>query len=512
MLTHGNMTIYTKLVQQEGKYKDKPFLIYENEEISFSDLVKRVNRCARWLSEKGIQKNDKVAVFLSNSPTFYELWFACGAIGAVLLPINTASTATELEYFLDHSESKGFIYEESLINESHLKVASKNLPLFIQPLSNSWELEKRKKSAQVLVEKVNRDDVACIMYTSGTTSKPKGVLITHENYLFAGHSSVLYQGLTASDRYLIFLPLFHVNSQYYSSMSMLLAGGTIILLKRFSSSTFWDIVQKYKPTVSSLVATVIKMLINSPAHPYEKNHTLKSAGYGLFVTKKDIDTFQERFGTHLYQWYGMTESLTTNIVTPLYEEMPVDPETGILPIGKAGLGIEVRIIDENGNNLPPKEVGQIIIKSPSMIKGYYKNPKATAETIQDGWLYTGDNGYYNEEGFIWFVDRNKDMIKRAGENISTIEVENVISDHIAVQECAVIGEPDELREESVVAYIKLHDNKNVTAQELRTYCEEHLSYFKVPQIFRFIDEFPKTSIGKVQKNLLKQPDKSFNGK
>lgn len=503
MLTHGNQTLYTLLQKQARRYEDKPFLLFEDEEITYQDMLGRVNRTARWLSSKGIGKGDTVAAFLSNSPLFYDVWYACGSLGAVMLPINTASTPSELEYFLDHSESRGFLFEEGLIDDGHLEVAEKLDLAFIQGTGNSFEQERESHSNADVECQANAGDVACIMYTSGTTAKPKGVLITHENYLFAGHSSVLYQQLTPEDRYLIFLPLFHANSQYYTSMATLVAGGTIILQERFSSSGFWDAVDRYKPTVSSLVATVIKMLLERPEHPKEKSHTLKRAGYGLFVTYPDLQKFRERFGIQLYQWFGMTETITTNIVTPIYEEMVRDPETGIVPIGKPALGHEVKIVGPDGEELPFGETGEILVKSPSLMKGYFKNPEATSQTLQNGWLHTGDNGYMNEEGFIWFVDRNKDMIKRAGENISSIEVENVLSDHPAVQDCAVIGEPDALREEKVVAYVKLFDGEQVTEDELENFCRERLSYFKVPQEFRIIDDFPRTSIGKIQKNLLR---------
>src|SRR5699024_2565573 len=250
------------------------------------------------------------------------------------------------------------------------------------------------------------------------TAKPKGVLITHENYLYAGHSSVLYQQLTPDDRYLIFLPLFHANSQYYTSMATLVVGGTIALLDRFRSQTFWEDVEKYQPTVSSFVATTIKMLLSLPPSDKEKNQTIVRAGYGLFITYDDLTEFQDRFGIKIFQWFGLTESMTTNITTPLYEDIVVDEETNIISIGKPGLGQEVKIVDEKGKQLPPFEVGEIIIKSPSLMKGYFRNEVATEEALRDGWLYTGDNGYYNEEGFIWFVDRDNDMIKRAGENIA----------------------------------------------------------------------------------------------
>lgn len=504
MLPHGNTTIYTLLIKQANRYKNKSFLIYEDEDISYEAMQKQVNQTAHWLLNKGIQKGDTVAVFLSNSPRFYELWYACGAIGAVLLPINTASTPAELEYFLTHSESAALIYEEDLVSESHIKTAlDKNLQ-FIQPCNIDWMQEKQLFPDSDLMNKVAPTDVACIMYTSGTTAKPKGVLITHDNYLFAGHTSVLYQQLNPDDRYLIFLPLFHANSQYYTSMATLVVGGTIVLLKRFSSSTFWDAVQKYKPTVSSLVATVIKMLLQRPVHPIEKEHTLRQAGYGLFVTHSDILAFQDRFNMKLFQWYGMTETMTTNIVTPLYEEMPVDPATGITALGKAGVGHEIRIVNPNGEDVQIGEIGEILVKSPSLMKGYFKNPEATAETIQNGWLYTGDNGYFNEDGYIWFVDRGKDMIKRAGENISSIEVENVLSEHPAIQYCAVVGEPDDLREEAVIAYVQVKEGTQLDADTLFKFCEERLSYFKIPQEFRFVDDFPRTSIGKIQKNLLRK--------
>ncbi|MFD1205611.1 class I adenylate-forming enzyme family protein [Sporosarcina contaminans] len=504
MLTHGNQTLYTLLKKQAERYKDKPFIEFEEETISYREMLERVNRTARWLKDKDIQKGDMVAVFLANAPVFYEMWYACGALGAVLLPINTASTPTELEYFLDHSESRGFLYDERLVGEGHIKIVKERDLTFVQMTGNLFNKEREDYSAVEVTCEADATDVACIMYTSGTTAKPKGVLITHENYMFAGHSSVLYQQLTPDDRYLIFLPLFHANSQYYTSMAMLVVGGTIILRKRFSSSEFWEVVERYRPTATSLVATVIKMLLELPEQGKEKKHTLKRAGYGLFVPYPELQTFQDRFSIKLYQWYGMTETITTNIVTPLYEEMVRDRDTGIVSIGKAGLGHEVKIIGPDGKEVPTGEVGQILIKGPSMMKGYFKNPEATAQTLQDGWLHTGDSGYMNEEGFIWFVDRSKDMIKRAGENISSIEVENVLSEHPAVQDCAVVGEPDKLREEAVIAYVKLHNGQEVNPEELKAYCKKHLSYFKVPQEFRIIDDFPRTSIGKIQKNLLRK--------
>jgi len=503
MLTHGNMTTYKQLKKQARRYGEKSFLLYEDEDISYIEMLSRVNQMAHWLKEHKVKKGDTIALFLSNSPLFYEVWFACGALGAIMLPINTASTAGELTYFLTHSKSKGIIYEIDFFSDEHLAVLESCDLLFSQSAIVEWETERRSLSEASLQEEVNVHDVAGIMYTSGTTAKPKGVLITHENYLYAGHSSVLYQQLTPDDRYLIFLPLFHANSQYYTSMATLVVGGTIALLDRFRSQTFWEDVEKYQPTVSSFVATTIKMLLSLPPSDKEKNQTIVRAGYGLFITYDDLTEFQDRFGIKIFQWFGLTESMTTNITTPLYEDIVVDEETNIISIGKPGLGQEVKIVDEKGKQLPPFEVGEIIIKSPSLMKGYFRNEVATEEALRDGWLYTGDNGYYNEEGFIWFVDRDNDMIKRAGENISSIEVENVLSTHPIVEECAVVGEEDRLREEIVVAYVKVKEGTATDEKTLKEHCVKHLSYFKVPEKYIFVESFPKTSIGKIQKNLLK---------
>jgi carnitine-CoA ligase len=504
LLITGDKTIYELIKEKSNIHPKKIFLYFQEHIITYEELLLRVNQTAHYLKSKGVGKGDKVAVLLNNSPEFYFFWFGCGAIGAVLVPINTASTAFEIDYFVEHSDAIGFIAEETLYVDKIKEVAESRGLLFRETINDHWFHSLEKYSSANHPDYVNPKDVCCIMYTSGTTSKPKGAEITHENYIFAGETSVRNQWLTPLDRYLIFLPLFHVNSQYYTSMAALVVGCSIVLLKRFSSSTFWEDVNRFRPTTSSFVATVIKMLLQTNPHPYEKNHTLQKAAYGLFVTYNELVDFELRFGIRLFQWYGMTESITTSIVTPIYDERILDERTGIVPIGKPALGHEVKIVDEDGIDLGPDQIGEIIIKSPSLMKGYYKNPKATIDTLKDGWLFTGDNGYYQKNGYIWFVDRNKDMIKRAGENISSIEVENVIRDHPDVEDCAVIAVPDHLREETVAAFIKMKEGQLITETEIKLLCEEKLSYFKVPQCITFVEDFPRTSIGKIQKNILRE--------
>lgn len=511
----GNRTVYKLLREKANQHPDKLFLLFKEKKYTYKEILNKTNQTARLLIRSGVNKGDRVSVFIDNCPEFYFLWYGCAAIGAILVPLNTASTAHELEYFLSHSESKLLIIDEQYLSDKleqviHSSPVKQVFVLNHRRLQHKYSDFLSEASKQNVDEctgiEVEPQDVCCIMYTSGTTAKPKGVLITHHNYIFAGETSVRNQWLTPEDRYLIFLPLFHANSQYYTSMASLCVGATIVLLPRFSASTFWNDVQYYKPTVSSFVATVIKILLHRPVSNAERHNSLRQAGYGLFVTKEELERFEKRFNMKLFQWYGMTESITTNIVTPLFDKRRYDQTTNIVALGKPSLGQEVKIIDENDNEVPCGKVGQIIIKSPSLMKGYYKNQTATQETLRDGWLYTGDNGYKNEEGYIWFVDRNKDIIKRAGENISSLEIENVLNDHPFVEDSAVISVPDQMREEAVKAFIKLLPGKYLSVEELREYCKERLSYFKVPQYYEFVDEFPRTSIGKIQKNILKQKE------
>lgn len=514
----GNRTVYSVLKEQVKKSPVKVFLYYENQEYTFEEMFRRVNQTANFLKRAGVKKGEKVSVLLDNCPEFYFIWFGCAAVGAVMVPINTASTCRELNYFFTHSDSVLVITDskyDKQVAEVCNNVKSIKQVILLGGKDQEYNTNRNfhylisSESAKEISQEVFPNDVCAMMYTSGTTAKPKGVQITHHNYVFAGESSARTQMLTANDRYLIFLPLFHANSQYYTTMACLVTGASIVLLNGFSATTFWKSVQKFQPTVSSFVTTVVKILLKQVETAEEKNHTIRQAFYGLYLSRSDLEQFESRFGVRLYQWFGMTESITANIATPLFEERRYDEEgQGQNPaLGRPALSQEVKIVDENHKEVQDGTIGEIAIKSPSFMAGYYKNPEATIETLKNGWLYTGDNGYKNEEGYIWFVDRNKDMIKRSGENISSLEVESVINSHPAVHESAVVAVPDEIRDESVKAFIQLHEGETLSAEEIASFCKEQLSDFKVPEYFEFVTKFPRTSIGKIQKNVLRKNSK-----
>ncbi len=307
--------------------------------------------------------------------------------------------------------------------------------------------------------------------------------------------------LTPEDRQLIVLPLFHGNAQYYSVMSALTVGASIAITEKFSASRYFKQAIRLGATVGSLFAAPIRMILAQKYDPADRINSMRVIWFAQSVAEEQVKRFESQFDVSLLQMYGMTETIGVPLMNP------IDGVRKNMSIGKPTLGYEVKITDENGNEVPKGQVGQITVKGiagRTLMKDYFKNPSATAETLRDGWLYTGDNARLGEDGYFYFVDRIKDMIKRAGENVAANEVESVLADHPAVYESAVIGVPDEIRDEAIIAYIILKESFEITAEELLSYCRERLAKFKVPDSIHFVDDFPRTSVGKIQKHIIRR--------
>ncbi|WP_250642683.1 class I adenylate-forming enzyme family protein [Aeribacillus pallidus] len=347
------------------------------------------------------------------------------------------------------------------------------------------------------------DDIVSIMYTSGTTSKPKGCMITHANYLYTGEAVSKTLNFTPEDRALIVLPLFHGNGQYYLFMPALTVGASVAITERFSASQYFKQAKRLHATVGSLFAAPIRMILAQRFDEADKENPLRLIIFAQSVTPEQLQEFEQKYNVPLLQLYGMTETVAPPLMNPLYGQKD---NTGI---GKPILSAEVKLVDEAGKEVPVNKPGQIIVKGipgRTIMKGYFKNEKATNETIQDGWLYTGDNAIMTENGYFYFVDRKKDMIKRAGENVAAMEVENVIMEHPDVYEAAVIGVPDEMRDEAIKAFVILKEGRQTTEQELIEHCRNRLSKFKIPNTIEFVKDFPRTSVGKIQKHLLRKSE------
>ncbi len=339
------------------------------------------------------------------------------------------------------------------------------------------------------------------MYTSGTTSRPKGVMVTHANYLKAGATVADAIELQPSDRQFVVLPLFHGNAQYYSTMSALLRGASVALMDRFSASRYFDKCIEYDCTVASLFAAPMRMLLAQPTNPAHRDNLLRTVIFAQNLTEQQLSEWATRFNAPLCQLWGMTETMGPPLMNPLHGERRNRS------IGKPIGDYRVSLVDENGDAVAAGEIGEITVSGipgQTIMQGYFDNPQATADTIRDGWLYSGDSAYQDTEGYFHFVDRKKDMIKRAGENVSAGEVENVLLQHPAVFECAVVGVPDDIRDEAIVGVVVPHPGQAVEARELIEFCAERLASFRVPQQIRFEAALPKTSVGKIQKHLIRQ--------
>ncbi|MFN8633839.1 MAG: AMP-binding protein [Chloroflexota bacterium] len=509
----GPRTLRRELEAKASRHPNKAWLIYESADgsttqLTYGGFLRRAYQAAQVLTDLGVRPGDKVTLHLTNCLEFLELWFGAAICGAVIVPVNTLSSLDELEYLVNHSESALIFTEPAL-----LETVEKLIPR-CPGVRNVLVCRANEDAGPALAYNRLRDaapdtppdhqprpeDEVAILYTSGTTSKPKGCLITNANYVYVGESVARELRASPDDRWLTVLPFFHGNSQYYCTMPALVVGATVVVTERFSASRYFAQATRYDCTLSSLFAAPMRMLLAQQPAPADQQHRLRLVIFAQNVTEQQLAEWDERFGAPLLQIYGMTEQLGHPLANPL--DYPRDNMT----VGWPSLGWQVRLVDEDGQDVPDGEVGQIVVRGEpgvSLMKGYFKNPEATAEAIRDGWLWTGDNARVNERGYVCFVDRAKDMIKRSGENVAASEVEAVLKDHPAVFDAAVIGIPDPIRDEAIKAFVILREGASASPEELVGWCAERLARFRVPERIEFRTEFPRTSVGKIQKHLLR---------
>ncbi|NEU29190.1 AMP-binding protein [bacterium LRH843] len=505
----GYKTIPQLLKEKVDLYPEKTFLIFEDssgirESVTYSETWELLNRMRSVLKSKGIEKGDKVLLHIPNTLEFFYSWFAITSMGAVMVPTNILSTKDEMEYLVKHSEAKLIITEYEYREKFHYDDEKGLEMIFIRYKESEWEdisLDYLLSVSAVdeMMDHVTSDDIAAILYTSGTTSKPKGVLITHANYIFAGEVMSKMLKMSEDDRGFVVLPMFHGNGQYYLSMPLLTVGGSIAVTERFSASKYFKQASEMEATIGSLFAAPIKMILRKENNAVS-DHRLRNIIFAQSVTKEQLSQFEASYHVPLLQIYGMTETIGTPLMNP------VDGVRKNMSIGRPSIGYEVLLIDEEGHEVAQGEVGQIVVKGKqgrTLMKGYFNNEKATEETLKHDWLYTGDYGKIGQDGYFYFVDRMKDMIKRAGENIATSEVEAVINSHPSIADSAVIGVPDGIRDVAVKAFIIPKEGVSVSEKELIDYCAKRLAKFKVPEFVEIVKDFPRTSVGKIQKNELR---------
>jgi len=361
------------------------------------------------------------------------------------------------------------------------------------------------EKAELAEAAISDEDPAVCIYTSGTTDRPKGVLNSHRGWVLTGEAYAYTVGITPEDRVMTPNPLFHANAQVYSTMGSLAAGASLILLKRFSSSRILEQARHYNATKMVLVQAVTPWVWNRPRREDDGDNPVKTMVAGN-VPIEIYHDFEKRFQLKIQTIYALTEAVFA-IMGPREGTQLRKPGGVGVPMEHPDPSIrnEVKIVDDTGAEVPCGQQGEIIIRNPATMIGYFKDPERTAETKRDGWIHTGDIGYQDEDGYFFFVGRKKEVIRRRGELISPVEIESVINSHPSVQESAVISVPSSLGsgEEEVKAYVRLKLGETVTPQDIISWCSGKLAEFKIPRFLEFRDDFPRSAKGRIQKNLLK---------
>ncbi len=488
------------LRQRTATTPEKTFLFSEADDrrYSYAEFETAVLRCGAMLAEQGIRKGDVVSLLLPNSAEYIIGYFACWSLGALAGPVNSLLKAEEIAYVMSNSEAKAIlVHVDFLPIIESIRSDLPNLNTVIK-FDNEAETTLNCKAELPDIE-LDSDDDAIIIYTSGTTGKPKGCLLTHGNVIANARQISEWLNFTAQDRLLTIMPLFHMNAVSVTTMSALYAGGSTVVSPKFSASRFWQIISDYQITSFGSVATMLSMLLsNYPEGVPEGLHTdqLRFAMCGSApVPAETLKRFEETFNCLVIEGYGLSESTCRSTFNPPDQRRRAG-SCGI-PIGN-----EMKVVDDEDNEVPDGQLGEIVLRGDNILKGYYKNEDATATAFRNGWFHTGDIGYRDDDGFYYIVDRKSDMIIRGGENIYPREIDEVLYQHPAVAAAATIGVPDTLYGEEVAAFVVLKEGNSCHADELIKFCRLHLADFKCPKTIRIVEEIPKGPTGKLLKREL----------
>lgn len=497
------MNFIKDFIEQAGKRPKAPALIYQDKIYSYGELINLIDKCGLALKRTGVVPGDRVALMMNNRPEFVIAYQAAVKVGATIVPINTFLKSDELLYQINDVRPKIFIGNDwAAASAGPIKDKLESVKEFIFTAVDGYtdfnEFISSESGALELYDAAD-DDVAVIKYTAGTTGKPKGAMQSHANIYHFLRDNLDVQPVEPDQCLLLFVPLFHGFGDHCCMNLVFMAGARFLLMDPFKPVEIFQAIQNHKCIYFGCTPSMLYGLMNHPdVDKYDLSSLERVLTGGGPVTRDIVEGFGSKFGVEVLQGYGLAEGTAGYTYTRL--GMPFKE-------GSCGIslpGAEITIVDKDGNKLPVGQVGEVAVRSRYNMKGYWNNPEATKETIKDGWLHTGDVGKLDKDGYLYLLDRVKDMIIMSGENIYPTEVEDVILTHPAVAQAAVIGAPDPRRGEVPCAVVVLNPGAAVSEDELIEYCNERLASFKVPKMVKFRENMPLSAVFKVLKRELRK--------
>ncbi len=488
-------------------HPDKPAVIFEGLSITYNELCRRADRTSCWLQSIGIEKGDRVAVMLANCIEFIDIFLACSRLGAIFVPINYRVASRELDYFLNNCRPRLFIYGEGFSETAcSLDLAGYLPPMMVSvvggEVSNSGrfgfnqgplKFDGQRPFLTRSLSPSDPEEPHVIMYTSGTTGQPKGAVLSHRKTFFNCLNADIFFRLHFSDIMLVFLPLFHSGGLFIQAAPSFYKGATLILHPKFDPGKVYVDIERYKVTKFLGVPAVYKALLNVPPSERADLSSLRvCAGGGEKLTVELIRQCAEA-GFGFRQIMGQTE--TSILLWASEDDALKKPGT----VGRPVFHADISIFDRQGKPVAPGEIGEIVVRGSIMMKEYWQDPVKTEETIKNGYLYTGDLAWMDEDGFFFLAGRSHDMYISGGENVYPAEVEAILKQHPDVEDAAVVGIPDETWGETGHAFIIAKPESGLSADDIFAACEGKLAKYKWPKKVTFRSEFPRTSLGKVKK-------------